>query len=622
MDSNLKVLFVNASDSFYRTKKYKVGDFFGPVDLGLHLSGKYKSLNIGTGLLAGSIFPGSNRLIFTGFSPCWGGFYVSSMGGAGLIFDDLGINLLSIVGKAPVPSVLYLNRIHGEEIQVEIAPVELKNIWEQGRGGIYSMMDYVFSNYRSRYENDPRILATGPAALSTDFGGIASVPVKRGALSYVDTWAGRGGFGSSLLQEHGIAAIIYGGTHIDEDFRDRKVADEWFENKYAKKLAAKDLEITTKYRFDPNFDTGGTFGVNYATMGNKLLAFNYKSMNWSKEERLKVHKEFIQDHYLKQFNEETIKTKQQFTCGEPCSAVCKKMNEEYKKDYEPYQTMGPLSGIFDQRAAEKLNHHADMYGFDAISVGGVISWLMECLDEGLLDPADLGVTLKPVFSQKGFDVVKDSMHNAMLGCEILDSIIHKKIDLREGARKYARRLSRSKGINLLNRFVYTAYARKGWMVPNQYWTPGALSPMSIMGKYYMYYGDEFVAPRELGRINASRMMAELVIDNMGICRFHRMWAEEMVPEIIESLYGLGEKYMESIKFTASRINGRNSSVFWESERNFNFILSFLKRKKEEGLNSPEFIKWLNAFETNEKEASLDFWYEIHKGVQESLSEFN
>jgi glyceraldehyde-3-phosphate dehydrogenase (ferredoxin) len=214
------------------------------------------------------------------------------------------------------------------------------------------------------------------------------------------------------------------------------------------------------------------------------------------------------------------------------------------------------------------------------------------------------------------------MHNAMLGCEILDSIVLKKIDLSEGARKYARRLSRAKGVNLLNRFVYTAYARKGWMVPNQYWTPGALSPMSIMGKYYMYYGDEFVAPRELGRINASRMMAELIIDNMGICRFHRMWAEEMVPEIIESLYGLGDKYLESIKYTASRINGRNSSAFWESERNFNFILSFLKRKKEEGLDSPEFIKWLNAFETNEKEASLDFWYEIHKGVQESLSEFN
>ena len=24
-------------------------------------------------------------------------------------------------------------------------------------------------------------------------------------------------------------------------------------------------------------------------------------------------------------------------------------------------------------------------------------------------------------------------------------------------------------------------------MPNQYWTPGALTPMAIMGKYYMYY---------------------------------------------------------------------------------------------------------------------------------------
>ncbi|MBW1727988.1 MAG: hypothetical protein JRJ62_10495 [Deltaproteobacteria bacterium] len=30
-----------------------------------------------------------------------------------------------------------------------------------------------------------------------------------------------------------------------------------------------------------------------------------------------------------------------------------------------------------------------MYRFDAISVGGVISWLMECLHEGYLTPKEL-----------------------------------------------------------------------------------------------------------------------------------------------------------------------------------------------------------------------------------------
>ncbi|MHC4582100.1 MAG: aldehyde ferredoxin oxidoreductase C-terminal domain-containing protein, partial [Planctomycetota bacterium] len=127
---------------------------------------------------------------------------------------------------------------------------------------------------------------------------------------------------------------------------------------------------TAKYRFDPKFQTGGTFGVNYSTLKGSMLSFNYRSIYLPEAERLSIHDKFVAKHYLAQFNRETIETKQQKNCGEPCVAVCKKLHGEYKKDYEPYQTMGPLCGVFDQRAAEKLTHHADMYGFDAISVGG------------------------------------------------------------------------------------------------------------------------------------------------------------------------------------------------------------------------------------------------------------
>ncbi len=207
------------------------------------------------------------------------------------------------------------------------------------------------------------------------------------------------------------------------------------------------------------------------------------------------------------------------------------MNGEFKKDYEPYQTMGPLSGIFDQRAAEQLNHHADMLGFDGISSGGVIAWLMECLAKEYLKPKDLGVKRVPIFRAKDFDVVGASLHNAEIGIGLLDAIIDQRglLDLSQGARKLARRLARTHDQKVLDGFLYTAYARKGWMVPNQYWTPGVLSPMTIMGKYYMYYGNEFITPRELGRKNAERMTKELVLDNLGFCRFHRGWAEEMMP---------------------------------------------------------------------------------------------
>ena len=37
--------------------------------------------------------------------------------------------------------------------------------------------------------------------------------------------------------------------------------------------------------------------------------------------------------------------------------------------------MGPLCGTFDQRAAERLIHHCDAMGFDAISGGGTLAWL-------------------------------------------------------------------------------------------------------------------------------------------------------------------------------------------------------------------------------------------------------
>jgi glyceraldehyde-3-phosphate dehydrogenase (ferredoxin) len=624
MDAYLKTLFVDAGTGYYRLQRFRVGDFFGPVDLGLHLAGRYNSLNIGVGLLAGSIFPGSNRLIVTGFSPCWGGFFVSSMGGAGLVFDNLGLNMVSIIGKAPTPSVLALNRTHGEEIEVRVVPVDLARIWETGRGGIYGLMDTVYAQFGDAYKTDPRILAVGPAAATTDFGAIGSVPIGRSGLSHVDTWAGRGGFGSKLLQQHGIAAVIYGGTYVDEDFRDRKVADQWFEERYKKKLAAKDLEATVKYRYDPKFETGGTLGVNYATVGGRLIAFNYASIYLSEADRREMHQRLIVDHYLKQFNEETIQPKEQHTCGEPCPAVCKKMREEFKKDYEPYQTMGPLCGIFDQRAAERLNHHADMLGFDAISVGGVLSWLMECLAAGTLRPDELGVTGTPVFAAKDFRVETDSMTNAALGVALLDSIVKRRglLNLEEGARKFGRRLARERGKNVLDPFVYIAYARKGWMVPNQYWTPGALSPMAIMGKYYMYYGNEFMPPRKLGRINAQRFRDELIMDNLGMCRFHRLWAEEMLPEVMGTLYEQKEGFLARLAVTASRINSRNASVFWESERSADLVVTFLKRQRDvEGNTDKELLAWIDRFAQDKNEAALSFWYDVHKGIHESLREF-
>lgn len=619
-----RVLLVDPATGFYKTKKYSFDRYFGPVDLGIHLTREYRSLNFGVGVFAGSIFPGSNRLIVTGFSPCWQGDFISSMGGAGLVFDNLGINMLSLVGKAPVPSVLCLNRNHGEEIEVEVVPIDVESAWQSGRTGVYSLTDRVYELFGSRYENDPRIMVTGPSALQTDIGGIMSVPISKGKISHVDTWAGRGGFGSAMAQEHGIVAIIYGGTLVDEDFRDRKVADEWFQNKYDLRLMQKDLQVTSKYRYDEKLKTGGTLGVNYAGVGGRIMAFNYRTIFWSEQQRQDLHQNLIVDHYLKQFNAETIDKKQQANCGEPCVAVCKKMNGEFKKDYEPYQTMGPLCGIFDQRAAEKLNHYCDAMGFDAISGGGMLAWLMDLLDSKQLTAEELGVSRLPRWEIEGFDVVKDSLHNAELGCELIDAILEKRgiLDFSEGVRKWSRIHSRAKGTALHDSLVYTAHNRRGWMVPNQYWVSGVLTPMAIMGKYYMIYSYDFIPPRTLGRMCAERMKKELILDNLGTCRFHRGWAEEMLPEVMGSLYGCKEQFLQAVNVLASRLNSRNSPIFWESERDIDYLQTFLQRKQEvDDCQDPRLSEWIAKFAQDKVEAAKEFWYETLKGIDESLREF-
>jgi glyceraldehyde-3-phosphate dehydrogenase (ferredoxin) len=147
-------------------------------------------------------------------------------------------------------------------------------------------------------------------------------------------------------------------------------------------------------------------------------------------------------------------------------------------------------------------------------------------------------------------------------------------------------------------------------------------PMTIMGKYYMVYGNDFVPPRKLGRKCADRLKKELILDNLGICRFHRGWAEELMPEIMDSLYSSKEPFLRSISVLASRLNSHNCPIFGESERDIGFVHTFLRRQKEvEHDSSPELAEWLAKFDADRAEAAKAFWYETIKGIDESLREF-
>lgn len=619
-DSSQWTLLVDAASGDCEIREHRLPETIGPVDVGWSLQQEGDFLCIGSGVLAGGVIPGANRLIVTGQSPLWDGFYVSTMGGASLIWDGIGIAFLALGGRAERPSVLVLQGRADQYPMARLVPVELEAIWrrDDGPGGFYALQSYVFSELWDG-RGTPRVLATGPAALHTAMGAIGSSKTYKGKLTPVDCWAGRGGMGSRMLGRHNVCAIVYGGDFEDEDLTDRAEADGYFQKRFSKQMKLVDLEATTKYRFDPKWSSGGTFGVNYSSITDMMLAFNYRSTSWPRDKRHAVWQRLVKEHYLRQFNEETIVPKEQDQCGEPCPAVCKKLRGEYKKDYEPYQTMGPLVGVFDQRPAEELNHRADALGFDGIQIGGQLAWLMEGLLDGVIDAAALGLpsnqAAKPIFEPEGLDPVAGSAHNARLALALLELCAKPGHLLARGMRAAAREL----GPEAQRRAVYLANGAEGWMVPNQYWTPGMFGPQCIMGKYYVHYGTEFVPPRELGKKSAERMVAELTTDNAGMCRFHRGWSEKLWPEIVQGHFGVDIDYATHHRRLAKQLHRQGKPVYWESTRIEEIIQAYLEDAADEAPGDATLGGWVERFRADRAQSARAYWSELRAGIDEVMA---
>jgi glyceraldehyde-3-phosphate dehydrogenase (ferredoxin) len=609
----------------------------GPVDYGWQRCNLYPdSFTFGEGLLAGSSIPGSRRLVFCGWSPQWEGFYVSSMGGAAYTYHGLGVNYVALRGRAATNSVLLLNHKAGE-IHVRIEPVNIHPIWAgyaspDGRplSGFFALQQALYDRYASEYApNGVRICAVGPAAHHTREGAIGSNPVKNGAFTAVVDWAGRGGLGSRLLQAHNIAAIIFGGEWEDPDLRDSAEIDSYFLEHFGKKAIQTDIAVTEKYRYVPEFETGGTFGVNMRDLNERILSFNYTSIQQPVESRLRQHEQFILKHYLAQFNAETIKPKKFQHCGEPCPVVCKKLFGQYKKDYEPYHALGPQVGVFDQRAAELLNDHVDAMGLDAIQTGGTLAWIMELVRDGLIDPAQYGfppadqMRFEWADDPAHFDLAADSLLNARYAMQVVTAILISPLAevFRAGIRAAARSLDKQHGIRSIDRAVFLSHGEDGCMVPNQYWVPGMFSPMPMMGKYFVYYGVDFMPPEKLGRKNVERMTYELFSENSGICRFHRKWSETITDEILAAHYGLQDDYKAHQYQLARQIFKRESpkAVYWESERVIDLMLGYLEQWERDGLKQPELLDWLARFRADKHAAARDYWDALRGGIQEAFA---
>jgi glyceraldehyde-3-phosphate dehydrogenase (ferredoxin) len=522
-------------------------DASGPLEAGLAIHRERETWRLdplspevpvvfGYGPFVGGRLYGVHRLIFVFKSPQTKTLHVSALGGAAYKAMGMGAQAVAVVGKAPRPTALFISR--GEVRFAEVRP-----------GDAYEVIKSLYREHRDFFvENDARALVVGPAAYTTYNGAVVSVDVDARSGEFklgAEDFAARGGPGTALAQGHNVAAVVVGGPKrpMYEKVVDVEAINSLFKAKTGKAYIDVLNEKTVKYRFDPKIGTGGTFGVNYPHYRDLLPLFGYKSIYMPKEERIR-HADLVLELFWKPFQREVFeKAKSWYNCGEPCPVVCKKVWRGKKVDYESFHAVGPFIGNYLFEEAVPLIDLIDRLGLDAIEIGHLVAWLFDAVHTSLLKPEEVGIDDTPAFDPSKFDPVDDSKKNAKLAARLIENFVNNATEVltliaKNGIRKAARELEkkfqdrvRAVGHRFRDLAVYAAFGAEGYMTPNFYWAPGLVAPMYIQGRYWSNYNPTFMPPEDFAKSAYERAVAEAYVDNAGVCRFHRGWAEPVLADL-------------------------------------------------------------------------------------------
>ena len=580
----------------------------GPLDAGVVMHSKvYRSwacgaldecnaVIFGFGPFSVTRLFGSNRVTFVFKSPLSGGLHASSLGGAAWAMARSGVDGIAVEGAAAEPVVVVVEGREGSLARVRVEPASgmVREAFKEGRGrfGVFRMHELVASRYRDLLSRGQwRILAVGPAAAFTLAGGVFSIPIEAGRFTPVVDSASRGGGGSVLFRAHRVAAMVVGGT--GSPGRPRSLLDRaWLDSASREALGhaypQAVLVKTKKYRFDPKLGTGGTFGVNYVVYKELVPSLAYNTIYYSHTVRARLH-EMIMEHFWRPFQEEVFRGSpagKWRTCGEPCPVACKKIWRGVKVDYEPFQGMGPLIGVLDLGRAARLVELADSLGIDAIEAGHLVAWVFDVLQKRLLHPSEAGLAAAPNLDPLTLDPAADSERNAALAEALLRDIAYARGPLggviaERGLRGAARAVEEEHGTGpggLAPRdlAVYAAFGADGYMTPNYYWSPGMVAPLYVLGRYWTNYAPTFMEPEDYAEHSLKRAVWEYALDNAGVCRFHRGWAEALLPRLYSEAVGVDPA--EHAARMYAEIEGYQESagaepVPWESRKTVDLVAS-------------------------------------------------
>lgn len=309
------------------------------------------------GMMCGTLVPCTGKFVVVTKSPLTGAFLDSySSGSISFQLKAAGWDGLLIVGRCETPAYLYI-----ENDSVEFR--DASHLW--GEGALLA---------------EERIVAeTNARAGAIVIGPAGEKEVKIASLnSDCYRHAGRGGVGAVLGSKRikGIAVHGTGGVTAFDP--------ETVRSYYLECLAHLDSsKAAIAFR---RFGTPRTMNVTNAA--GMLPVNNFQ----------RSHSDEAVDVLDAQGCEKsTIHDRACMFCPIGCSKITKAQDGKYKDtvlegpEYESVGILGANLGIFYLPSVIKENHLCDDLGLDSISAGGVVGFVMECYERGLLSEEEIGV---------------------------------------------------------------------------------------------------------------------------------------------------------------------------------------------------------------------------------------
>ncbi|MDD4615379.1 MAG: aldehyde ferredoxin oxidoreductase C-terminal domain-containing protein [Caldisericia bacterium] len=296
---------------------------------------------IGIGPLVGSRLPGTDRVEITSKSPLSGGFASANAGEhLGLGFKKAGFDQIIIKGRSEKPIIIFFH-----DDSFEILPAE--NLW-----GLDNF-DTVKKIKESLEDENLHVLTIGPAGEN----------LVRFANIQSDCYMSfsRGGLGAVLGSKNIKAIVVPGGDY------NAPVS-------YPDLLKCLKKDVVSRIQNDPLYKATCKYGTmvfisKEVSLGDKLSA-----------------EYFFENHKQKALG--------CYSCPMPCSHLVKikegplKGKEFRGGEVSPARAFAGPCNITDFNSVLTCSEISAKYGLEMLSVGGVIGWLMDCFEKGLVSKED------------------------------------------------------------------------------------------------------------------------------------------------------------------------------------------------------------------------------------------